>query len=243
VGSTLARANRYDALFNSKNIQEIEGKSFEQIVCAGVSAVKWLANKEPEADWQGIQKLISSLDKVQTEKFVLVSTVDVYPSPVDVDENDEPDMAVLQPYGRHRLLLEQWVKDRFKSVTIVRLPALFGTGLRKNIIFDLLNDNMTDKINGNSAFQWYPMRRFPDDLALIEASGEELVNVAVEPVLTTDIVARFFPQSSIGFIEGATARYDMQTVKPDILGGRSKYHISADQVFSELEAFISEERK
>ena len=41
VGSNLIRQRHFDAFYNSKNI---ETKSFDLVICAGVPAVKWLAN-------------------------------------------------------------------------------------------------------------------------------------------------------------------------------------------------------
>ena len=57
VGGTLLRQCPFDATFNSRNIQDIRGGHFDRIVCAGVSAVKWLANKEPEADSVSVPSL------------------------------------------------------------------------------------------------------------------------------------------------------------------------------------------
>src|SRR5215469_14786624 len=81
VGGTLARSVCRAAMYNSKNIDSIRGRSFDLLVCAGVSAVKWLANKDPEADRAGIARLTDALAEVQAREFVLVSTIDVYPDP------------------------------------------------------------------------------------------------------------------------------------------------------------------
>jgi hypothetical protein len=35
------------------------------------------------------------------------------------------------------------------------LPALFGKHIKKNIIYDLLNENEIHNINYNSLYQWY----------------------------------------------------------------------------------------
>lgn len=239
VGSNLLRDRRFDACFNSGNIDEIRGRHFSTVVCAGVSAVKWLANKEPEKDLAGIQALKDRLQTIQADRFVLVSTVDVYPSPIDVTEADEPDAAAAQPYGRHRLELERWVAERFPTVSVVRLPALFGPGLKKNILFDLMNNHMTANINPNGTFQWYPLRRFASDLHRIIASGLPLVNVAVEPVGTDLIASQFFPGVPIGPADMPRQSYDMRTRHAALLGGRGDYHLDQAEVLAELATFFA----
>ena len=74
VGSNLLEQDNYDVLINSKNCDELRNKHFDRIVCAGVSAVKWKANKFPEEDLANINKLIDVLSTVTTDKFVLIST-------------------------------------------------------------------------------------------------------------------------------------------------------------------------
>lgn len=239
VGSTLVRSGwPHDAVFNSTSIQHISGRHFELIVCAGVSAVKWTANKEPEADWQGISRLIEALSTVTADRFVLISTTDIYPIPIAVTEADLPNPEDGQPYGRHRLRLEQWVAAHFPVHHVVRLPALFGTGLKKNAIFDMLTGNMVDRVNPNGIFQWYPMRRLASDLRTIIEAGTPLINVAPEPVSTATIAGRLFPGVTIGSPDMPSLAYDMRTRHAEILGGRGRYHIDGESVLSELATYV-----
>ncbi len=241
VGSTLARAAAYAGLYNSRNIGDIAGKSFGAVVCAGVSAVKWLANKEPEADWAGIERLMRPLESVRCERFVLVSTVDVYASPLGVTEDDAPPETG-QPYGLHRLRLERWIAERFPVHHVVRLPALFGDGLRKNALFDLLTGNMTDKINPEGVFQWYPVARLAADLDRVVEAGLPLLNVAVGPLRMGDIADRFFPSAAVGAPARPAPRYDMRTRHAGLLGGAGGYHLSAAESLDAIGRYVAAAR-
>lgn len=109
VGSTLLKQSYFDYLYRSTNIGEIEGKSFDTVVCAGAPAQKWIANREPEADKQKIEALIAHLRLMTCETFVLISTVDVFKNPLGVDEDTYIDEEGLHAYGMNRRLLETFV--------------------------------------------------------------------------------------------------------------------------------------
>jgi hypothetical protein len=243
VGGTLMRQGSFDALFNSSNIEEIRGRRFDRVVCAGVSAVKWLANKEPEKDLAGINRLMSCLAEVEADHFVLTSTIDVYQETAGRTELDIPSTDGLHPYGLHRLMLESFIVKHFPSSTIIRLPALFGTGLKKNALYDLIHLNAPDKIIANGSFQWYPTRRLTRDFDAIVHAGIGLINLTSEPVEMSAIQARFFPDVAIGGSVPLPPRYDLRSVHNEVLGGRLGYHLTAGDVFDEMSSFIAQERR
>lgn len=139
VGSNLAESHAFDLCFNSKNISEAFGSNPDVLVYSGVRAEKFLANKEPKKDFEIILEAIENIKKINPKQIVLISTVDVYPNPIAVDENTEIDLDVVQPYGKNRLYLENWVASTFDDHLIVRLPGLFGKNIKKNFIFDLIS--------------------------------------------------------------------------------------------------------
>lgn len=241
VGGVLAD-DGYDRRYNSSSIDDIRGETFDRLVCAGVSAVKWKATAAPAEDWAGIVRLMQALAEVRVDRFVLISTTDVYPNPVGVDETTEIDRAANHAYGRHRLALEDWVRARFETVHVLRLPALIGPGLKKNIVFDLINDNQTHKINGASVFQWYDLNWLKADLAKVEAAGLDLVNFAVEPVPNETIRSQLFPDRTTGFDQATAARYDMRTIHDGVFGGTGGYLRSADQSMAALSDFVAAAR-
>ena len=78
VGSTLLKQASFEALYRSTNIGEIDGRSFKTVVCAGASAQKWIANREPYEDRCKTEGLIKHLKTILCDKFILISTVDVF---------------------------------------------------------------------------------------------------------------------------------------------------------------------
>lgn len=139
VGSNLLESYAFDACFNSKNITESFGLNPDILVYSGVRAEKFLANKEPEKDFEIILNAIENIKKINPKQIVLISTVDVYPNPISVNENTEIDLETVQPYGKNRLYLENWVASNFNDYLIVRLPGLFGKNIKKNFIYDLIS--------------------------------------------------------------------------------------------------------
>ena len=139
VGSNLLENADFDICFNSKNISDSFGLNPELLVYSGVKAEKFLANKDQQKDFEVIEEAIKNIKKINPKQIVLISTVDVYPNPIAVDENTEIDIDIVQPYGKNRLFLENWVASNFESYLIVRLPGLFGKNIKKNFIFDLIS--------------------------------------------------------------------------------------------------------
>ncbi len=243
VGSNLAAQHAFSDSFNTGNIEKISGREYELIVCAGVSAVKWMANKEPELDMRGINRLLENLEKVKTRHFILVSTIDVYPNPVGVDENVNPFGLDNHAYGKHRCLVEKFVLEKFPECTIVRLPGLFGNGLKKNIIYDLLNDNCLEMINTGSSFQYYFLDRLWDDIEKAREHRLSVINFATEPVPTQNILDRFFPDKQVGSKAVPISNYDFRSIHADLWGGTGGYLYSREEVLKDLELYIDRVKK
>lgn len=243
VGANLERAFAFDKLINSKNVNDLRGRAFDRVVCAGVPAVKWLANKEPEKDRAAIASLVDVLEAVQAEEFVLISTIDVYPNPsVPADETASLDRSFNHAYGMHRLELERWAIDRFEKSRVIRLPALFGEGLKKNVLFDLLHGNMTENVNPASVFQWYPLRRLHSDMERVRSHDIRVINLVPEPVRTSDIVTAFFPDAKVGAEKEPAPAYRLQTQYSDLFEGPQGYVLDRITVLGELAAFIAQHR-
>ncbi len=242
VGGNLLRAHPDAACFRSTNIDEIRGRAFEHVICAGVQAMKWWANLHPAEDMAGIERLLSPLQEVQAQRFTLISSIDVYPAPRLVDENSIIDKEGHHAYGLNRLHVEEWVRARFENVAILRLPGLFGPGLKKNVIFDMLNDNDLQKVHPDGSFQYYDLRHVAADVAKAWEHGISLLNLSSGPLLTREIRDAFFPGKVLGGEGPAPASYDFRSIHAAAWGNSEGYLYSKSQVLDDLSSWLAETR-
>lgn len=139
VGSNLRAAHNFSLCCNRKNIQDAFGTHPEHLVYSGVPAEMFLANQDPQADYALMEQAMDNIRKIQPKHVTLISSIAVYPDTHGADEDTPIDSRQLTAYGANRLALEQWVEQEFPDHLIVRLPAIYGIGLKKNFIFDYIN--------------------------------------------------------------------------------------------------------
>ncbi len=243
VGGTLLAQRPFDLLVHRPNLHALDGLSARRLVLSALPAEKWRINQDPAADLANMQRLQQALATVRAEQVVLVSTVDVYANPVDVDEDSPVGQAT--PYGAHRHAFEAWVHERFAKVLTVRLPGLFGTGLKKNALFDLLHGNQVEKLNPNAALQWYPLARLADDIDIALANELTLVNASVVPITTGAIAARLFPQHALVDPGTPPVLYRMRSRHAAAFGGADDgqgFWLDETRLWPWLETWVASEQ-
>ncbi len=241
VGQTLLRSTGFDDLYRSTNIEDIENQKYELVIGAGAPAKKWLANKDPIADAEAIDKLIHHLSTVQAKTFVLISTVDVFKSPLGVNESTTVDTNNLHPYGFNRWRLEEFVKNHFSKHLIIRLPGLVGNGLKKNIIFDFLNDNQVEKIESRNVFQFYPMHRLWDDIQIALKNNLSLLHLTAEPIDVSTVASLTGKWTNFtNELDKSLVKYDMQSIHAP-LWGKTHYQYSRIQCMEAIEQYYKTE--
>ena len=239
VGGSLDARIAPVARFRSTDVDQLPAADVEEVVCAGAPAEKWRANAEPEADRAGIRRLIDALDASRATSCVLVSTVDVFADSRGVDETTPPDTTQEQAYGRHRALLEEFVRARFADVLVVRLPGMYGPGLKKNLVFDLVHQPEARFAHEDSTFQFYDVRDLWGHVLLARDAGLSVVNLATEPV-TSGEVARACFGVDYRCDDRPQAAYDLRTAHAAELAGREgPYLSSADEVLSGIRAWAA----
>lgn len=242
IGKTLKDRIVFDYEFNSKNIHELLNLQIDptntDIYLCCLPATKWMVNKDPQIDLNNIFEIINILTKKEYRNIILYSTIDVYNNvPLNSDES-YPLQISTPDYGSNRLLFEKLVSTtlKYEHLLIFRLPALFGKYIKKNILFDLLNNNEIHKIDHNSKYQWYNLEDLVNDTfnCLNELRSKlMIINLFSEPIATSDILKLFDIKESKADTKSKKIVYDFKT-NTNITG----YVKNQDQILLEIKKFI-----
>jgi dTDP-4-dehydrorhamnose reductase len=241
VGTTLLRQRPFAGLFRSTNVHQVGQGEFDRVVCAGAPAQKWLANKDPLADAQKLETLCAALRQLRCRTFVLISTVDVFKDPREVDESSPVDETGLHAYGLHRRRLEKLVQQEFASHLIVRLPGLVGPGLRKNILFDLHNDNQISAIDDQAAYQFYPMVNLAYDIDRALSAKLQLVHLTAPPLRAATVAEQGFGRKLQAKGAQNSAHYDLHTRYAEAFGGSGPYTYDARASLQAIRTYAQSE--
>lgn len=234
VGGNLLLDNEFDKLYNSKNFKDAKNTEINIMYFCGIPAIKWYANNNPEKDDETITNIINILNTIKINKFILISTIDVYENiNGDFDENYICNYSINHTYGKNRYLFEKYISEKFNDYHIIRLPALFGYGLKKNILYDLLNNNNINKISINTKFQWYNLDWLNNDINYIINNNIKICNLFTEPLETINIIKLFDYNLNL-FEQNSYLTYDLKTKFYS-----NKYYCSKDRVYYDIIKFIN----
>ena len=146
VGSAILRALRADGrtciALTRRNYEEHRGGKCEVFINANGNSSKVLASRDPGFDFDAsVRTTRRALLDFEAERFVQLSSCDVYPDcsgPESTDECTPIDHSLQSPYGFHKSLAEACVRHGARRWLILRMGGFVGSGLRKNAIYDVL---------------------------------------------------------------------------------------------------------
>jgi len=137
VGGNLLKNHTFSATCHSSDITEYYDSNPELCIYAGVPSEMFTANSNPEKDLEIIETAFYNITRINPKKLVLISSIAVYSDSRNKTEDSPMEYDNLPAYGKNRLKLENLVHNSFPNALIIRLPALYGHGLKKNFLFDL----------------------------------------------------------------------------------------------------------
>lgn len=189
VGSNLlSQLKEKPELFNSSNIESIRFKHYGNLYLCCPFGTKYIVNRESSKDLANILNLLAILATVDCNTCYLVSSQDCNSSSTsDESFSGKP----ITPYGTNRLFFEEAVRDLFCEHHVLRIGCLFGKGLKKNIIYDLLNNNYLENLTEDYSFQLYNMNNLLCDLEMLHKYNIPLSNRFSEPVYVSELIELF----------------------------------------------------
>ena len=148
VGSAIARhcTSRKIAytVITRENYSALKGRRCSIFINANGNSKKFLAEDQPLVEFDAsVRSVRSSLLDFKFNHYVHLSSCDVYPdcsSPSFTLEDMDLDVARQSHYGFHKYLAEICVRHVARRWLIIRMGGFVGPGMKKNPIFDILND-------------------------------------------------------------------------------------------------------
>jgi hypothetical protein len=238
VGKNIASKKKFKFEYNSKNIEKIKNKEFDLVVCSGLYAEKWKINNNASDDYSNILKLSKLLKTIECKKFVLISTIDVYAIKENVNE-DTKKFEFKEPYGANRYIFEQLCLEKFRNhCFIIRLPGLFGNSLKKNVLFDLLNNKNLNLINKASIYQYYNLDYILNDINKVIKNKLKIVNLISEPINNKLLLKEFFPKINIKKNNSKSVNYNIHSKHGKFWSTNNNYIYSKNSIFNDLKNYI-----
>lgn len=243
IGGNLGKQIGFNDSYNSRNIENIKGKSYELMVSAGTKAERWRANQEPQKDWEGIKKLLDCLKEVKTKHFILISTIDVYPEKDGVDESALIDSKKLtQAYGKNRYKMEEFINNHFRKTTIIRCPQIYGPGLKKNFVYDLIHNNTLDFTHKDTLLQWYNVEHLWKDIQIAIKNNIPLINFSTEPISAKDLAKYALDMNFDNVTEKPPLLFNILTRYGKYYGSDDGYIYHRKETLNEIKDLILEEK-
>jgi nucleoside-diphosphate-sugar epimerase len=189
VGSNLKRIFPESVVLSRSDLNEGCTTTFSTVFIAAPAADKWRINQDPLTDQENIQALVRGLIRLRTHRFVLFSTIDVYSS--HNESNEESKCLDSMSYGGNRYFLESLLGDSTEHLLIRRLGGLFGPGLKKNLIYDALNNRFEQlrKYHPESTYQYMSVENSINLSVSDSLADFKIVNIVGEPVAAKRLLA------------------------------------------------------
>lgn len=190
LGHYLTPSQPFDYIITPQNIEKIRTKQFTEIVCV-ISDSNEVSAFNEDKDNLRFDNLINVLSEVKTDRFTLISHVDVlektsFPcletSPYYTEET-APDSFI-----SNRIRFEEFINLRFGRVVTIRLPQMFCRDFCDGIMRDIKGKNSLKEYSAMSLHRYYPLSLLLKDIEHAWSLGLSSLNLAPEPFTAEELV-------------------------------------------------------
>jgi nucleoside-diphosphate-sugar epimerase len=126
------------------NYDSFVGQTCDVFINANGNSKKFMADRDPKWEFDAsVRSVVATLTDFKAGAYIHLSTGDVYPDQTspEVTREDQPiDPKKQSRYGLHKHVAEHMVRATQPRHIIMRMGGFVGPGMKKNAIFDMLND-------------------------------------------------------------------------------------------------------
>ncbi len=200
------------------NYEKEKGSSYDIFINADGNSKRFWANANPLEDFKtSTISVYNSLFDFSFNKYVYVSSVDVYPDYSDPQKTYEDiaiDSSKLSSYGLHKYLSEQIVKKYSTDYIIMRSALILGQILKKGPFYDILC-NKPLFITLDSKIQVIPTYEFANILreCLERGVSKEIFNIGGKGYYDFQNAERDFGRHPQIFPEAQKQHYEVSVSK------------------------------
>lgn len=127
---------------NRKNYNKFINKKCDIFIYANGNSNKYFATQNPFVDFEmSVTTVMKSINDFRFKKFIFFSSCDVYDK-ISIKNTFEDSLIKKANnfYGKNKYIAENIIKIYCEKWLILRLGPLIGKNLKKNAIFNLLNN-------------------------------------------------------------------------------------------------------
>ena len=167
---------------NKKNYKKYKNSYCDLFLNLNGNSSKILAEKNLLKSYENnVSSSIKTINDFKVGKYVYISSCAVYNN-VNIKnktkEDSKIDLNILDNYGFIKYICEQIIKRKVKNYLIIRPSGLVGIGLKKNVVYDILNRKKLFD-NKNSLFNFINTKNFAEIVfKLAKKKNNEIYNVA-----------------------------------------------------------------
>ncbi len=188
------------------------------INCAG-NAKKYLSEKEPQKDILINAKIFNTILQLKTKKLIHISSI----SATDLPNNN---------YTISKLITEEYSKLYFSNSIILRLGGIIGPNLKKNVVFDIIN-NKKLFVTFNSTYNYISTNAIAKIIEKIIKLNiqNKIINIAacdsisVSEIITEAKKKNILFNKTEGDIKEKYTNIDVTNLKDFFIPENSKYYI------------------
>jgi len=199
VGSAFVRLCKRNNIefvsINRNNYKTYAGTKCSVLINANGNSKKYIANTDEMFEFDAsVRSVKSSLIDFKYDKYIYLSSCDVYPdcsNESSTDEKQKIDIMSQSNYGFHKYLAELCVIHGDNNWLLFRVGGLVGKGLRKNPVFDIVNDGRL-WINRKSKLQFMNTDRLAESVLMLHNNNvsNQIFNIAGRDVIEMEEVAK-----------------------------------------------------